>query len=40
MRYRGGALAFTPRVDENRRVLWRCSGEGLPAAVLPPDCRD
>lgn len=40
MRYRGGALAFTPRVDENRRVLWRCSGEDLPAAVLPPDCRD
>lgn len=40
MRYRGGALAFTPRVDENRRVLWRCSGEDLLAAVLPPDCRD
>lgn len=40
LRYRGRAIAFTPRVDENRRVIWRCTGEDIPATVLPPDCRD
>lgn len=39
-RYRGRAIAFTPRVDENKRVLWRCTGEDIPSMVLPPDCRD
>lgn len=39
-RYRGQAIAFTPRVDENKRVLWRCTGAGIPSTVLPPDCRD
>lgn len=39
-RYRGRAIAFTPRVDENKRMLWRCTGEDIPSPVLPPDCRD
>jgi Zn-dependent protease with chaperone function/Tfp pilus assembly major pilin PilA len=38
--YRGKAIAFTPRVDENKRVVWQCSSEEIPARVLPPDCRN
>ncbi|GJI92683.1 M48 family metallopeptidase [Duganella hordei] len=38
--YRGKAIAFTPRVDENKRVVWQCGSEEIPARVLPPDCRN
>lgn len=37
---RGRAIAFTPRVDENKRIVWRCSGEAIAPAQLPADCRD
>jgi Zn-dependent protease with chaperone function/Tfp pilus assembly major pilin PilA len=37
--YRGKAIAFTPRLDENKRVVWQCGSEEIPARVLPPDCR-
>jgi Zn-dependent protease with chaperone function/Tfp pilus assembly major pilin PilA len=38
--YRGKAIAFTPRLDENKRVVWQCGSEEIPARVLPPDCRN
>jgi Zn-dependent protease with chaperone function/type II secretory pathway pseudopilin PulG len=34
-----GTLVFSPSLDANKRVAWRCSGENLAAAALPPDCR-
>ncbi|NVM75774.1 Zn-dependent protease with chaperone function [Duganella sp. SG902] len=40
LNYRGKAIAFTPRVDENKRVAWQCAGEEIPAKVLPAECRD
>ncbi|MQA41380.1 M48 family metallopeptidase [Rugamonas aquatica] len=38
--YRGKAIAFTPRLDENKRVAWQCGSEDIPAQVLPADCRN
>ncbi|ELX12279.1 peptidase M48 family protein [Janthinobacterium sp. HH01] len=38
--YRGKAIAFTPRLDENKRVAWQCGSEDIPAHVLPADCRN
>jgi len=40
LNYRGKAIAFTPSVDENKRVVWRCASEEIPANVLPPECRN
>ncbi|SHN36199.1 Zn-dependent protease with chaperone function [Duganella sacchari] len=40
LNYRGKAIAFTPSVDENKRVVWQCAGEEIPASVLPPECRN
>lgn len=37
--YRGKAIAFTPALDKNRKVAWRCAGEDIPARLLPPACR-
>ena len=37
---RGKAIAFTPRLDENKRVAWQCGSEDIPAHVLPADCRN
>jgi Zn-dependent protease with chaperone function/type II secretory pathway pseudopilin PulG len=34
-----GALVFTPSLDANKRVVWRCSGENLMPAALPAECR-
>jgi Zn-dependent protease with chaperone function len=39
LNYRGKAIAFTPRVDENKRVVWQCASEEIPARVLPPECH-
>nr|WP_315215624.1 M48 family metallopeptidase [uncultured Duganella sp.] len=40
LNYRGKAIAFTPSLDENKRVAWRCGGDGIPARLLPADCRE
>jgi Zn-dependent protease with chaperone function/type II secretory pathway pseudopilin PulG len=40
LNYRGKAIAFTPSLDENKRVAWRCGSDGIPARLLPPDCRE
>ncbi|MRX08159.1 M48 family metalloprotease [Pseudoduganella sp. FT25W] len=40
LNYRGKAIAFTPRVDENKRVVWQCAGGDIPARVLPPECHN
>ena len=34
-----GVLTFTPSLDENKRIVWKCSAEDLTAQQLPPDCR-
>jgi len=39
LNYRGKAIAFTPRVDENKRVVWQCASDEIPARVLPPECH-
>jgi type II secretory pathway pseudopilin PulG len=39
LNYRGKAIAFTPRVDENKRVVWQCGSDEIPARVLPPECH-
>lgn len=40
LNYRGKAIAFMPRVDENRRFVWQCAGDDIPERVLPPECRN
>jgi len=40
LNYRGKAIAFTPSLDENKRVAWRCGSDGIPARLLPADCRE
>ena len=34
-----GALVFSPSLDDDKRVVWRCSGENLAAAAVPAGCR-
>jgi Zn-dependent protease with chaperone function len=34
-----GALVFAPALDENKRVVWHCKGDGLAPAVLPQACH-
>ena len=34
-----GALTFTPSLDDNKRIVWKCSAEDLTPQLLPPDCR-
>ncbi|WP_296002578.1 M48 family metallopeptidase [Rugamonas sp.] len=36
---RGKTIAFTPRLDENKKIMWRCGSDDIPARQLPPDCR-
>lgn len=33
-----GSLMYKPYVKD-QRIYWQCSGDGLPARQLPPDCR-
>lgn len=40
LNYRGKAIAFTPRLDENKRVVWQCASADIPARVLPAECRN
>ncbi len=40
LNYRGKAIAFTPSLDENKRVAWRCGSHGIPARLLPADCHE
>lgn len=40
LNYRGKAIAFTPSLDENKRVAWRCGSDAIPARLLPAGCRD
>ncbi|MYM21174.1 M48 family metalloprotease [Duganella sp. FT135W] len=39
LNYRGKAIAFTPRVDENKRVVWQCASDDIPVRVLPLECH-
>lgn len=34
-----GALVFTASLDQDKRMVWKCSAEGLNLAALPRDCR-
>ncbi len=34
-----GALVFSPSLDADKHVVWRCSGENLAAAAVPAGCR-
>ena len=34
-----GALTFTPLLDDDKRIVWKCSAEDLASQQLPPDCR-
>jgi len=39
LNYRGKAIVFTPRLDENKRVVWRGASDEIPARPPPPECR-
>lgn len=34
-----GMLLFTPSLEQDKRMVWKCSAEGLNVEALPPDCR-
>jgi type II secretory pathway pseudopilin PulG len=34
-----GTLVFSPSLDGNKRVVWKCSGENLASNALPTACR-
>jgi Zn-dependent protease with chaperone function/type II secretory pathway pseudopilin PulG len=34
-----GTLVFSPSLDGNKHVVWRCSAENLAQTALPPSCR-
>jgi Zn-dependent protease with chaperone function/Tfp pilus assembly protein PilE len=34
-----GTLVFSPSLDGNKRVVWRCSGENLASTALPTACH-
>jgi len=34
-----GTLVFTPSLDANKRVVWRCSAENLVQTAVPSNCR-
>lgn len=36
---RGKAIAFTPSINDNRKVAWQCGSDDIAATLLPPDCR-
>lgn len=35
----GKALVFDPSRNASGKIVWKCSGPGIPANVLPADCR-
>ena len=32
-------LVFEPSMDENKRIAWACTAEGIRPTALPQDCR-
>jgi hypothetical protein len=36
---RGKTIAFTPRLDENKKIVWRCGSDDIPLQQLPRECR-
>lgn len=36
---RGKNIAFTPRLDENKKIVWRCGSDDIPLRQLPKECR-
>lgn len=34
-----GMLVFEPSMDENKRIAWACTGEGIRAEALPQGCQ-
>jgi hypothetical protein len=34
-----GVLVFTPPLDGDKRIVWRCAAQDLGAQVLPANCR-
>lgn len=34
-----GTITFTPSLDSDKRMAWKCSAEDIRPQVLPPDCR-
>ena len=40
LNFRGKAIAFTPRLNENKRVEWQCGSDEIPVQLLPPSCRN
>ena len=36
---KGKVLKFVPRLDADKRIVWRCAGGEIPAKYLPTDCR-
>lgn len=34
-----GTLTFSPSLDANKSIVWKCSAQDLSPQVLPPDCR-
>jgi Tfp pilus assembly protein PilE len=34
-----GTLVFSPSLDGNKRVVWRCNAENLAQTALPDNCR-
>jgi Tfp pilus assembly protein PilE len=34
-----GTLVFSPSLDGNKRVVWKCSGENLASTALPAACH-
>jgi Zn-dependent protease with chaperone function/type II secretory pathway pseudopilin PulG len=40
LNYRNQAIVFTPRLDENKRIAWRCASDEIAARLLPAECRN
>lgn len=38
--YSGKSLVLVPSLDAEKRVVWRCVSDEIPAKALPPDCRN
>ncbi len=34
-----GVLVFEPSMDEDKRIAWACTGEGIRAGALPQGCH-
>jgi Tfp pilus assembly major pilin PilA len=33
------ALAFVPSFDQNKKIVWKCASDDIPAKYLPMQCR-